>query len=70
MKVAAEARTVDRELRIALTALRAIVAHERSLKGTIAHDPNVWTIAYTAVNTLGYLDKPLPSQSDRGTEHG
>lgn len=51
---------MNADLRMTLLALKAIVEHERSLKGTIAHDPSVWTIAYTAVNRLGYLDKPIP----------
>lgn len=51
---------MDNDLRIAALALKVLVTHQRSLKGTIAFDQLVWTTAYTALNRLGYLDKPIP----------
>jgi hypothetical protein len=52
---------MDADYRVALLALRTVVEHERSLKGTVLHDPVVWTIAYQALNKCGYLDKPIPA---------
>lgn len=52
---------MDEDYRVALLALKAIVQHERMLKGTTAHDPLVWTAAYTALNHCGYLDRPIPA---------
>lgn len=61
---------MDENLRSAALALQVIVTHQRTLKGTIAFDQLVWTTAYTALNRLGYLDKPIPSQSDAASKHG
>lgn len=55
---------MDADYRVALLALRVIVDHERGLKGTIMHDPVVWTVAYQALNKCGYLDKPIPAAPD------
>lgn len=52
---------MDKNMRTAVLALKAIVAHQRTLKGTVAFDPFVWHAAYTALNVVGYLDREVPA---------
>lgn len=52
---------MDNDTRVALLALKAILEHEQSYRGTVLYDHNVFTFAKVALEKTGYINRDVPA---------